>query len=283
MKIHQFFCGLAATVFVALTSLPAFADQPVHAGLNLQDAATSSAQRIHDFHNLLLWIISAITIFVFLLLVYVVLRFNKKANPVPSKVTHNLALEIVWTVIPIAILIFISVESFKLLYINDKIEKPEMTLKIKGYQWYWGYEYPDHEGLAFDSRMIPEAELTSDQVRLLSTDNAVVLPIETNIQILVTGQDVIHAWTVPAFGVKLDAIPGHTNESWFRINKPGRYFGQCSEICGKDHAYMPIEILAVTKEEFAAWVEKAKVEFAANDNFAPGSVAPVRLAQLQNQ
>lgn len=248
------------TAIVMFSSGAAMADagQPVPKGMYFQDAVTSSADRIHDFHLQLMYIITAITIFVFLLLVYVVLRFNKRANPTPSKVTHHVLLEIIWTVVPVAILIFISVHSFRVLYTNDKIEKPEMTLKITGNQWNWGYEYPDHDGISFTSSMVPEKELKADQVRLLSTDNIVVLPVETNIQILVTASDVIHSWTVPSFGVKIDAVPGRTNETWFRINKPGRYFGQCSEICGKDHAFMPIEIHAVSKADFAAWVEKTK-------------------------
>lgn len=280
-KFLTVFSFLFLTVFGFI--VPAFAGEPVEWGLNLQPAATSSAERIHDFHTMLLVIIAAITLFVFVLLVFVVLRFNKKANPNPSNVTHNVLLEVVWTVIPVVILIVIAVPSFKLLYKNDRIVEPEMTLKISGYQWYWGYEYPDHGGFSFNSYMIPTADLKPGQVRLLSTDNPVVLPIETDIAILVTGRDVIHSWTIPAFGVKVDAIPGRTNETWFRIDKPGTYFGQCSEICGKDHAFMPIEIRAVPKEEFEAWVEKAKEEFAVNDYFDRNKIdggAPIKVTAL---
>ncbi len=280
MKTYQFwsiFSGLIALVL--MVSFPALANEPVNWGLGLQEAATSSAQRINSFHDMLLVIITVTTVFVFVLLVYVVLRYNKRANPSPSKVTHNVLLEIVWTVIPIVILIVIAVPSFKILYKNDRIAEPEMTLKITGYQWYWGYEYPDQDGITFDSRMIPTEELQEGDKRLLSTDTKVVLPIDTDIAILVTANDVIHAWTIPAFGVKIDAVPMRTNETWFRIEKPGVYYGQCSEICGKDHAFMPIEVHAVTKEEFKAWVERAKEEFAANDLVFDGD-KPVQLTAL---
>lgn len=282
MMKTRFWTMIAALFAVILTfGVCAYAGEPVNMGIDLQPAATSSAQRIHEFHNMLLWIIAAIVLFVFMLLVFVVVRFNAKANPTPSKTTHHVLLEIIWTIIPVVILIVIAVPSFKLLYVNDRIEKPEMTLKVTGYQWYWGYEYPDHGGITFQSYMIPEADLKEGQNRLLSTDNVVVLPIETNIAVLVTANDVIHAWAVPAFGIKIDAVPMRTNETWFRIDKVGTYYGQCSEICGKDHAFMPIEIHAVTKEEFAAWVEKAKVEFAANDNVQPSGDGVIKLTALQ--
>lgn len=260
MRKFLFFVSLAMSLL--LVSGGAFASEPLNLGVGLQEAATTSADRAHEFHSLLLYIITGIVLFVTLLLVIVMIRFNAKANPTPSKVTHNVLLEVVWTVVPVVILIVIAVPSFKLLYHNDKLETPEMTLKITGYQWYWGYEYPDHGGIAFNSLMVPENELQSGQRRLLSTDNPVVLPVDTNISILVTGNDVIHSWAVPAFSVKIDAVPGRMNETWFRITKPGVYYGQCSEICGKDHAFMPIEIRAVTKEEFAQWVEQAKVQYA---------------------
>lgn len=280
MTHYKFWTFLAAVFSVALfTAFPSLANEPVNYGLGLQPAATTSAERIHDFHNLLLYIITGITLFVFVLLVFVVLRFNRFANKTPSKTTHNVLLEIVWTIIPVVILIVIAVPSFKTLYKNDRIEEPDMVLKVRGNQWYWDYEYPDHGGIAFTSYMVAEEDLKEGQKRLLSTDNVVVLPIETNISVLVTAgeADVIHSWAVPAFGVKIDAIPLRTNETWFRITKPGVYYGQCSEICGKDHAFMPIEIHAVTKEEFEAWVEKAKEEFSSLD--AGSSIKFAALAQ----
>jgi cytochrome c oxidase subunit 2 len=162
-------------------------------------------------------------------------------------------IEVIWTLVPILILVVIAIPSFRVLYYNDKSHDPEMTLKIVGYQWYWNYEYPDYGDIAFDSYMIADEDITEGQERLLSTDTQVVLPINTDIQILTSAGDVIHSWAIPAFGVKLDAIPGRWNETWVNINKPGTYYGQCSELCGKDHAYMPIEIKAVSKEEFKTW------------------------------
>lgn len=270
---------MAFSVFVGFVVLidPAFANGPVNWAFGFQPSATSSAERIHEFHDLLMVIITGITVFVTLLLAYVAVRYSKRVNKVPSKVTHNVMLEIIWTVLPIVLLIIIAIPSFKILYENDRIVEPEMTLKITGYQWYWGYEYPDQGGLTFDSRMVATEDLRPDQEILLSTDNVVVLPIETDIAILVTSNDVIHAWAIPAFGVKIDTVPGRTNETWFRINRVGIYYGQCSELCGKDHSFMPIEVHAVTKEEFKAWVLRAKEEFSANDNVAQN----IKLTALQ--
>lgn len=253
------------TLALSFFALPALANG--HAEnweIAMQEAASPSAQHIHDFHQMMLYIITGITLFVLALLIWVVIRYNSHANPKPAGFTHNVLIEVIWTVVPVIILIVIAIPSFKLLYYNDRTENPEMTLKVTGRQWYWDYEYPDSEGLTFSSYMIPDKDIKKEegQVRLLSTDTKVVLPIETNIQIIVTGGDVIHAWTVPALGVKIDAVPGRLNETWVRITKPGVYYGQCSELCGKDHAYMPIEVHAVTKEEFQQWLVKAKEEFA---------------------
>jgi len=267
MKKHNIMTHHYCAVFMAvlsaglLAAVPAMAE-PQDWGLWLQPPASSSAERIHDFHDMLFWIITAIVAFVTLLLIIVMVRFNAKANPTPSKVTHNVFLEVIWTVIPVVILIVIAVPSFKILYKNDRLETPEMTLKITGYQWYWGYEYPDQDGISFDARMVPneEIDLAKGQKRLLSTDVPVVLPVETNISILVTANDVIHSWAVPPLGIKIDAVPGRVNETWFRINKPGIYYGQCSEICGKDHAFMPVEIWAVEKDVFAQWSALAKTD-----------------------
>lgn len=228
--------------------------------IGLQPPGSPSAQRMDDFHTLLLWIIGAISAFVTALLLYVILRFNARVHPKPSTTTHNTLLEVIWTVLPIVILIVIAVPSFKLLYYADRTPNPEMTLKVTGYQWYWGYEYPDQEGLSFSAYMVPDKDIDAakGQVRLLSTDNPVVLPVDTNIQILITASDVIHSFAIPALGIKTDAVPGRTNETWVRITKPGTYFGQCSELCGKDHAYMPVEIRAVSKEDFQKWVAEKK-------------------------
>lgn len=250
-------------------SLPAQAGAPESWGLSFQEAASPLAERIHDFHDMMLWIIIAIALFVLALLIWVIIRYNHKANPTPKQFTHNVMIEVIWTVIPIIILIVIAIPSFKVLYYNDRAENTEMTLKIVGNQWYWNYEYPDHGNIKFDSYMIPDAEITDDQKRLLSTDTQVVLPVDTNIQLLISAGDVLHSWTIPAFGVKMDAVPGRWNETWVNISKPGIYYGQCSELCGKDHAYMPIEIKAVSKEEFKTW---ALANGATEENFAAANV-----------
>jgi cytochrome c oxidase subunit 2 len=192
------------------------------------------------------------------------LRYNRKAKPTPSETTHNVPLEIIWTIIPIGILVVIAIPSFQLLFYQHKMPAFDMSLKVTGYQWYWGYEYPDHGDINFLSYMIPDDQIdeSKGQKRLLETDNPIVLPVGKNVELLITAADVLHSWTVPSLGVKRDAVPGRLNQTWVRIDKPGIYYGQCSEICGTGHAYMPIMIKAVTPEEFDAWVETAKEEFA---------------------
>ena len=276
------FWGMTLFSFLTQISFAAQAEDVAKpTQLGLREAASPQMERIAEFHDLLMWIITAIVIFVTALLIWVVIRYNAKANPVPSKTTHNVALEILWTIVPVVILIVIAVPSFKMLYYLDRVEEPELTLKVTGYQWYWGYEYQDHEGISFLSYMIPEDEIDSSkgQKRLLSTDNPVVLPIDTNIQILITAADVIHAFAIPALGFKKDAVPGRLNETWVRIDKPGTYFGQCSEICGKDHSYMPIEIKAVTREEFQQWLIEAKDKFAAIENNRRFQIATIQGVQ----
>jgi len=237
----------------------------------LMEPASSRMERITEFHTGLQFMTFGISIFVMGLILWVAIRYNRKKNPEPSKTTHNVLIEILWTAVPVLILIIIAIPSFKMLYYLERVEDPEMTVKVTGYQWYWGYEYVDHDNISFLSYMIPEDEIdpAKNQVRLLSTDNPVVLPINTNIRFVVTAADVLHSFTIPSFGFKKDAVPGRLNETWVNIDKPGIYFGQCSEICGTIHAYMPIEIHAVTKEEFEAWLVTAKEEFAYNINMAP--------------
>ena len=265
--------NLFLAIFVMMQSGLAMAQGagvPVPWGLGMQDAASPSHERITDFHNMMLWIIAAIVVFVFILLVWVVIRYNRKANPEPSKVSHNVLIEVIWTLVPFIILMVVAIPSIRLLHYTDRIADPEMTLKVTGYQWYWGYEYPDHDNIEFKSYMIADEDINKEkgEVRLLSTDTKVVLPVDTNIQILITAADVIHSFAIPALGLKTDAIPGRTNETWVRIEKEGVYYGQCSELCGKDHAYMPIEIHAVSKEEFQNWLVKAKAEYASFDGGA---------------
>ncbi len=227
--------------------------------LNLQHPVTPVAERLHDFHTFLLWIITVISVFVAILLLICIFRFNEKANPVPAKWSHNTMLEVIWTTIPVLILVVIAVPSYRLLYFMDRTTEAEMTIKVIGNQWYWSYEYPDTE-ISFDALALPaeEIDVSKGQHRLLETDKHVVLPVDTNIRILFTATDVIHAWAVPAFGVKLDNMPGRTNESWTRITELGRYYGQCSELCGVDHSFMPIVVDVVSKEDYKKWVETQK-------------------------
>lgn len=250
---------------LTVVSTPVWAAQPHEWGYNFQDPATPVMEEIVKLHNFILYIIFGIAAFVLGLILYVCIRFNAKRNPVPSSTTHNTLIEIIWTVVPVLILVAIAIPSFKLLYYMDKVDNPELTLKVTGYQWYWGYEYVDHE-LSFDSVMIPDGEIKENQVRLLSTDNVVVLPVDTNIQVLLTAADVMHSWSIPAFGTKTDCITGRINETWIRINKEGTYYGQCAELCGTGHAYMPVEIKAVSKEEFKKWLSEAKAKFANNND-----------------
>lgn len=259
----------------ALAQEAAVIGAPVPEQLGMQEAATSIAVDSHHFHNvILLPIITAITIFVMLLLLYIIFRFRASKNPVPSKTTHHTGLEIAWTVLPILILIVISIPSFKLLYKQLDLPKSDLTIRAIGHQWYWSYEYPDNGNFTFDANMIATADLKPGQLRLLETDNEVVVPVGKNIRIQITSTDVIHAWTVPSFGIKHDAVPGRVNESWFNIDadKPGLYYGQCSELCGTAHAYMPIKIRAVTEAEYNAWVAEAQKKFAKVDGVTvPGS------------
>ena len=239
-----------------------FADQPIDWQLGFQNPASDTMRDIVNFHNnLLLPIIIAISVFVLFLMLYACVRFRASANPNPSKRTHNVTVEILWTLIPCLILIVMAVPSFKILYKQDTIPKADLTIKAVGYQWYWGYEYPD-ENIIFDSYMIEEKDLKSDQPRLLSVDNEVVVPVNKVVKVLITANDVLHAWALPAFGVKRDAVPGRINETWFKAEKEGTYYGQCSELCGIKHAFMPITVKVVSDEEYQEWLSEARVKFA---------------------
>lgn len=228
------------------------------------DAASPIMERITGFHTFVLIITILIAVFVTLLLGYVMVRFRAGANPVPSKTTHNPLLEVLWTVIPVLILAVIAVPSFRLLFFQDAVPEPEMTLRVTGNQWFWTYEYPDSGDFVFDAVMLQDDELEDGQFRLLETDNRVVLPVDTNIRIEITSSDVIHAWAVPAFGIKTDAVPGRSNATWTRIEKEGVYYGQCSELCGIHHGFMPIVVEAVSKERFEAWAVETRAKFARN-------------------
>ncbi|MFG1478135.1 cytochrome c oxidase subunit II [Xanthobacter sp. V4C-4] len=268
----------ASSFFAALFHGPAaFAGtgQPSPWQMNLQGAASPVMESIHSFNTFLLVIITAIVLFVLVLLAVVVLRFNEKANPVPSRTSHNTLIEVAWTVVPVMILVAIAIPSFRLLHLELKVPTADITLKAVGHQWYWSYEYPDHGGFGFDSLLVPENELKPGQPRLLAVDNEVVVPVNKVIRMQVTAADVIHSFAVPSFGIKIDALPGRLNETWFKVTKEGVYYGQCSELCGRDHAFMPIAVRAVSEKDFEAWVASAKGKFASSLD-AAGRLAEAR-------
>ena len=250
------------TISCFLIASEVYANQPKEWQLGFQNPASDSMRDIVSFHNnLLLPIIIAISVFVLFLMLYACVRFRASANPNPSKRTHNVTVEILWTLIPCLILIVMAVPSFKILYKQDTIPKADLTIKAVGYQWYWGYEYPD-ENIIFDSYMIEEEDLKPGQPRLLAVDNEVVVPVNKVVKVLITANDVLHAWALPSFGVKRDAMPGRVNETWFKADRVGTYYGQCSELCGIKHAFMPITVRVVTDEEYKKWLLEAKEKFA---------------------
>ena len=249
-------------IYIIFSPTIVFANQPKEWQLGFQEAASQSMRNIVNFHNnLLLPIIIAISVFVLFLMVYTCIRFRASKNPNPSKRTHNFAVEVMWTLIPCLILIVMAVPSFKILYEQDTIPKAEVTIKAVGYQWYWGYEYPD-ENIIFESYMIKDEDLKENQPRLLTVDNEVVVPVNKVIKVMITANDVLHAWALPSFGVKRDAVPGRINETWFKAEKVGTYYGQCSELCGIQHAFMPIAVRVVSEEEYVEWLSEAKIKFA---------------------
>ena len=250
------------TLTTFFISFEAMANQPKDWQLGFQEAASESMRDIISFHdNLLLPIIVAISAFVLFLMLYVCVKFRASANPNPSKRTHNVAVEVLWTLIPCLILIVIAVPAFKILYKQDAIPKADLTIKAIGYQLYWGYEYPD-ENIIFDSYMGEDKDLKANQPRLLAVDNEVVVPVNKVVKVLITANDVLHEWALPSFGVKRDAVPGRINETWFKAEKTGTYYGQCSELCGIKHAFMPITVKVVSEEEYQEWLMDARVKFA---------------------
>jgi cytochrome c oxidase subunit II len=253
--------GLTVAGVALVTNGAAFAElgQPAPWEYKLQEAASPVMENIVWFHGWLLGIITVITLFVLALLVWVMVKFNARANPVPSRTTHNTLVEVAWTLIPVLILVCIAIPSFKLLFLELDVPKADITVKATGKQWYWSYAYPDNGKFEFDSLLAQDK-----QPRLLGVDNEMVVPVNKVIRVQTTGADVIHSFAVPAFGIKIDAIPGRLNETWFKATKTGMYYGQCSELCGKDHAYMPIAVKVVEDQEFASWVESAKKKYASN-------------------
>jgi cytochrome c oxidase subunit 2 len=241
--------------------------QPSPWELGFQQSATPVMDDVVWFHDFLLWVIAAIALFVLVLLVIVMLRFNARANPVPSRTTHNTAIEVIWTVVPVLILVAVAVPSFRLLFYQLKIPPADVTVKVTGKQWFWSYSYPDSK-FEFDSLMLQDKDRKPGQPRLLAVDNEMVVPVNKVVKVLVTGADVIHSFAVPSFGIKIDAIPGRLNETWFKAEREGMYYGQCSQLCGRDHAFMPIAVHVVSEKEYTAWLEQAKKKFA-DDNAAP--------------
>ena len=259
--------------------------QPTPWQLGMQQSASPVMDDIVWFHDFLLWVIAVITLFVLVLLAIVVLRFNSRANPVPSRTTHNTSIEILWTVVPVVILVAIAVPSFRLLFYQLKVPPADITVKATGKQWFWSYSYPDQK-FEFDSLMVQDKDLKAGQPRLLAVDNDMVVPVNKVVRLLVIGADVIHSFSVPSFGIKIDAVPGRINETWFKAEREGTYYGQCSQLCGRDHAFMPIAVHVVSQQEYTAWLDQAKKKYA-NDNAAPApavaasrdkSVPPTALA-----
>ena len=253
--------------YIFLTLMPGsvLANQPRDWQLGFQKAASQGMEDIVWFHDyMLLPIITAITVFVLFLLLYTCVRYRASRNKIASTTSHNTLVEVLWTLIPCLILIVMAVPSFKVLYSQDTIPKADVTIKAIGYQWYWGYEYPD-ENIIFDSYMVDEKDLKENQPRLLTVDNEIFVPVNKVIKVMITANDVLHAWALPSFGVKRDAIPGRINETWFKADRTGTFYGQCSELCGIKHAFMPITVNVVSENEYNQWLEEAKVKFAKED------------------
>jgi cytochrome c oxidase subunit II len=274
MLVFKRLAALAVTIGVVLAGVGialAQEGQPSPWQMGFQLSATPVMDNIVSFHTFVLYIIIAISLFVLVLLLTIMVRFNSRANPTPSRTTHNTLLEVAWTLIPVVILVIIAIPSFRLLFYQLTIpamsaEAGDVTIKATGRQWYWSYSYPDHGNFEFDSRIACDQERIKCQApRLLAVDNDLVVPVNKNVRIITTGGEVIHAFAVPAFGIKIDSIPGRINETWFKATRTGIYYGQCSELCGRDHAYMPIAVRVVSEDEFKAWVEGARKKFARED------------------
>jgi len=234
--------------------------------LNFQEPATDLMSDIISFHSYILMpIITGISILVLFLLLYIAFRFNSSRNQIASTTTHNTVVEILWTVIPVVLLIVIAIPSFRLLYVSETIPKADLTIKAIGNQWYWSYEYPDYGDIVFDANMLNDDELSDPKLRLLETDTQIVVPVNKVVKLQITSNDVLHAWTIPAFGVKMDAVPGRLNETWFKANQEGLFYGQCSELCGPKHAFMPINVKVVSEKEFEDWIGFAKEEYASSN------------------
>ena len=270
-RLSTYAVTIGALLTSAATALAA-PGQPSSWALGLQEAGSPVMADITWFHNFLLVLITAITVFVLALLLIVMIRFNARANPNPSRTTHNAVIEVIWTIAPVVILLAIAVPSFRLLFLELDAPKADLTVKATGKQWYWSYNYPDNGNFEFDSILVDDKDLKPGQPRLLTVDNEMVVPVNKVVHVLVTGADVIHSFAVPSFGIKIDAVPGRLNDTWFKATSEGRFHGQCSELCGKDHAFMPITVRVVNDAEFAAWVAQEKKN-AGLDRAAPTTLA----------
>jgi cytochrome c oxidase subunit 2 len=244
----------AAALLSGVSAALAGMGEPSPWQIGLQDSATPIMSDITWFHNVLLWIIAGISAFVLALLLIIIVRFNARANPTPTRTTHNTLLEVLWTILPVIILACIAVPSFRLLFIQLDVPKPDLTIKATGKQWFWTYDYPDNNNLEINSVMVAEQDLKPGQPRLLTVDNEMVVPVNKVVHVIVTGADVIHSFNVPSFGIRIDAVPGRINETWFKATTEGMFYGQCSELCGKDHSFMPIAVRVVSDADFAAWL-----------------------------
>ncbi|MCW3473363.1 cytochrome c oxidase subunit II [Limobrevibacterium gyesilva] len=262
------------------------AQTPTNWNIGMQAPGSPVAHAVTSLHDIVLVIITAITVFVAGLLGWVMYRYNASRNPNPSRTSHNTVLEVAWTVVPVLILVVIAIPSFRLVYYQDRTHDADMTIKVTAHQWYWEYAYPDHDNVNFSSYMVPTDQLKPGQLRLLDVDNPLVLPAGKNIRILATSADVIHSFYIPSLGVQRYAIPGRTIETWVRVDQPGDYYGECNQVCGNNHSFMPISVHAVPPAEFEAWVKQAKTKFAEQGAVPAASttpVAPERLAVAQIQ
>ena len=276
MKVLSRLTAVAATIgtlFAGAGAAFAGLGQPTPWQMDLQQAATPVMEDIAWFHNYVLVIITAITIFVLALLVICITKFNARANPTPSRTTHNTPIEVIWTLVPVLILTAIAIPSFRLLFTELDVPTPDLTVKATGKQWYWSYAYPDNGNFEFDSLIVAEKDLKADQPRLLTVDNEMVVPVNKVVHVLVTGADVIHSFAVPSFGIKIDAVPGRINDTWFKATIQGTFHGQCSELCGKDHSFMPITVRVTDDKGFAAWAAQAKQKYADGVSAPPTTVA----------
>jgi cytochrome c oxidase subunit 2 len=256
--------------------------QPTPWQIGLQDSASPIMDQITRFNTFLFWLTSAIALFVLILLAIIIVRFNGRANPAPSRTTHNTPLEIIWTIVPVIILATIAVPSFRLLFSQLEVPThPDLTVKATGKQWFWSYNYPDNGNFEFDSLMVADKDLKPGQLRLLTVDNEMVVPVNKVVHVLVTGADVIHSFAVPSFGIRIDAVPGRMNETWFKATTEGVFYGQCSELCGKDHSFMPIVVRVVNESDFNKWLDDAKKKYAADDGAAHDALAAAQIPSVR--